>query len=140
MPPKKEWGPTVRYLVAGGTAFGVDFAILAFLKEWVGLPVSLSAAIAFLVSFAYTYTVQRRFTFRSTAPQARSLLRYTLLVLFNTGATALIVWAFSLTWVGWVGGKVIAVIATTVWNFFAYKTWVFGSARPADNRSDSKEE
>lgn len=115
----------VRYLIAGGLSFLVDFGLLALLHNVLLWPVWLASGVSFLLSFAFTYTIQRVFSFGSRAPHGRAVLRYTLLVAFNTLATILIVSLVNASVVGWAGGKVVATVVTTVWNYFAYRYWVF---------------
>jgi putative flippase GtrA len=115
----------VRYLIAGGLSFIVDFGMLAVLHEVLHWPTWIATAVAFIISFAFTYTIQRVFAFGGTSPHGTTLVKYTVLVIFNLVATTLIV-----SWIGqssitWAGGKVIATVATTVWNYFVYKYWVF---------------
>lgn len=80
-----------RYLIAGGIAFLVDFGLLALFRDVVGWPVWLATGAAFLISFAFTYTIQRVFSFGSRAPHGTALAKYTALVAFNTLATVAIV-------------------------------------------------
>lgn len=127
----------VRYLLAGGISFLVDLGLLALFHSVFGWPVWTATGAAFLISFAFTYTLQRLFSFMATTPHGRALLRYTLLVGFNTLATVAIVSAVNASLVGWVGGKVIATAVTTVWNYFAYKYWVFAPA--SGNDTDAPE-
>ena len=103
----------------------MDLGLLALFHEVFGWPTWLSAGLAFIISFAFTYTIQRWFTFGSQAPHGRALFRYTALVAFNTLATAAIVGLIDLTPAGWVVGKVAATALTTIWNYFAYRYWVF---------------
>jgi putative flippase GtrA len=117
----------VRYLLVGGSAFLVDLGLLTVLHELLGWPVGLASPVAFVVSFVYTYSLQR-IAFRSESPHGRALVRYLLLVGANTVATALIVAGVDMTAAGWVVGKVVSTGVTSVWNYFAYKHWVF---RPA---------
>jgi putative flippase GtrA len=119
-----DWS-ALRYLIAGGVAFLVDFGMLALFREVFGWPTWLAAGVAFVLSFAFTYTIQRAFSFGSDAPHGRALLRYSLLVVFNTLATAAIVALIDLTPAGWAVGKVVATALTTVWNYFVYRFWVF---------------
>lgn len=123
--------PMVRYLLAGGVAFLVDFGLLALFHEVFGWVTWLAAGVAFILSFAFTYFIQRVFSFESTAPHGTALIKYTLLVAFNTLATAIIVGLVDQSALSWAGGKVIATAVTTVWNYFAYKYWVFASPRSA---------
>jgi putative flippase GtrA len=111
-------------------AFLVDLGLLALLRVGLGWPTAIAAAVAFLVSFAFTYTIQRTLGFMSSAPHGRALVRYTILVVINTVATALIVWLLDQTVAGWAGGKVVATAVTTVWNYFAYRWWVFADTAP----------
>jgi len=130
---RRAWGHSaVRYLVAGGIAFVADFAILWVLHEVLGIHVAVAAPIGFLASFVVTYTLQRTVAFMSDAKVVPSVARYTALVLANTFATGAIVWAIDAAGAGWVVGKVVAVAATALWNYFAYRYWVFAS--PDDER------
>jgi len=92
------------------------------------VPVWLATAIAFLASFAFNYSLQRAFSFSSRDSHGRTLAKYVALVAFNTLATVLIVAALDSSALGWGGGKVAATVATTVWNYFAYRYWVFVAA------------
>ena len=119
----------VRDLGAGGLAFLVDFGLLALLHGVLGVATWLAAALAFVISFAFTYTIQRMFSFGSQVPHGPALLKYTLLVAVNTVATAVIVALVDQSPLSWAGGKIIATCVTTVWNYFAYRYWVFAEPR-----------
>jgi putative flippase GtrA len=121
----------VRYLAVGGFCFLVDLALLWFLHEILPIPLVVAAPVAFLASFAVTYTLQRVVAFASDAKVVPSVGRYTALVVFNTVATTGIVWAVDAVGWGWLAGKIAAVVATTVWNYFAYRYWVFASREKA---------
>ncbi len=123
----------VRYLVAGGLAFAADLALLWLAHEVGRIPLAIATPLAFLASFAITYTLQRTVAFASDAKVVPSVARYTALVVFNTLATTAIVWMVAELGGGWVAGKVVAVAATTTWNYFAYRFWVFRTPSP---RSD----
>lgn len=124
----------VRYLLVGGFCFVVDVALLWIAHESLGVPLPIATPVAFLASFAVTYTMQRVVAFASDSKMVPSVARYTALVVFNTLATTGIVWAVDALAGGWFVGKVLAVVATTVWNYFAYRYWVFASspARSSD--------
>ncbi len=115
----------VRYLVAGGLAFLVDVGVLALLRQVLDWPLWLATGVAFIASFFFTYSIQRIFSFESNAAHGAALLKYAALVGFNTMAVVGIVALFNTTPIGWLGGKVIATAVSTVWNYFAYRYWVF---------------
>jgi len=122
---------SVRYLLVGGICFLVDVGILAFLSQVLHWQLWLATGVAFVASFFFTFFVQRILAFRSTAPHGLSLLKYAILVAFNTIATVGVVSLFAVLPDGWLIGKVIATAITTIWNFFAYRYWVFAHRVPA---------
>lgn len=119
----------VRYLIAGGLSFLVDFGLLTLFRQVLGWQLWVATAVAFLVSFVFNYLIQRIFSFGSTTPHGIALVKYSILVAFNTVATVVIVDLMNQTAAGWGVGKVASTAATTVWNYFAYRYWVFRERR-----------
>ena len=134
-----DWS-ALRYLIAGVAAFLFDFGLLWLFREVFGFPTWLAAGVAFVLSFAVTYTIQRVFSFGSDAPHGRALFRYSVLVVFNTLATAAIVGLIDLTPAGWAVGKVVATVMTTIWNYFVYRFWVFAPKRGDETSKESAED
>lgn len=124
----------VRYLIVGGFCFLVDVGLLWLIHDVLGAPLVVATPVAFLASFFVTYTLQRIVAFESNAKVVPSVGRYTALVVFNTLATTAIVWGVSAVGAPWLLGKVLAVAATTAWNYFAYRYWVFSTARKESAR------
>lgn len=122
----------MRFLVVGGFSFLFDIGLLWLLHEVFGIPLAISTPAAFLMSFVVTYTLQRTVAFRSSEGVAPSAVRYTILVAVNTVATTLIVAAADAMGLPWGIGKVAAVVATTVWNYFLYRYWVFAKRKVDD--------
>jgi putative flippase GtrA len=120
----------VRYLLAGALSFLVDFGLLALLHEIFGWPVWLASGCSFLLSFVFTYSIQRVYSFGSRVPHGRALIKYSALVALNTLATIVIVALINQSVLSWAGGKIIATAVTTAWNYFAYKYWVFADNPP----------
>ncbi|PJJ61733.1 GtrA family protein [Compostimonas suwonensis] len=118
-----------RYLLIGGASFALDVGILALLHEVFGWPLWLATGTSFLLSFVFNYSLQKSFSFGSRGQHVSTLVKYLVLLAFNTGATVLIVALIDSTVLGWGGGKVVATIVTTVWNYFAYRYWVFRAPR-----------
>lgn len=119
----------VRYLLVGGMAFLIDIGLLAILHELIGVPLVAATPTAFLTSFGVTYLLQRTITFDGMSAWGPSAVKYTLLVVFNAFATTAIVSGIDAMGLTWEIGKVAAVTATTVWNYFAYRYWVFTERR-----------
>lgn len=125
-------GPPGRYLMVGVLSFAVDFLLLILLHEWFGVALWLATPVAFLTSLAANYVLQRFFTFSGTATRGTSFLKYMALVAFNTVAASIIVSGFEALGGSYMLGKVLSTAMMTVWNFFAYKYWVFTSAKTDD--------
>ena len=115
----------VRYLTAGGLAFAFDFGFLWLLHEVFLVPLVIATPTAFLASFVVSYSLQRTVAFRAESAVAPSVVKYALLVAANTVLTTGIVWGADRLGLPWEAGKVLAVIATTIGNYFAYRYWVF---------------
>lgn len=120
------WGfSAVRYLVVGAFSFAFDVGLLALLHNVFGIALPVSTPVAFLLSFLVTFSLQRSLAFRSTDGVAPSMLRYTSLVAANAVATTLIVALADASGLPWLVGKIAAVVCTTIWNYFAYRNWIF---------------
>ena len=124
--------------MTGGMAFLLDFGLLALFHEVFGWEVWLATGLAFAITFAFNFTAQKLFTFTSTSQTSSSLLRFTLLVAFNTVATVAIVTLISLTPAGWAAGKIVATVVTTVWNYFIYRYWVFAAPNTTNEQTEAK--
>ena len=121
----------LRYLVAGGLAFAFNVLLLNVFREVLGLPTSLSALLAFWASFFFTYSLQRMFAFRSEASVRASLFRYSVLVAFNSVVVAFVVTVCHDVLGLGLGSSQLVATAITVWNYFAYKHWVYARRSPA---------
>lgn len=124
-----------RYLLVGGASFLIDFGLLALLYAALAWPLWIATGTAFLTSFVFNYAMQRSFSFGSTEKHVSTLVKYLVLLAFNTVATIAIVWLLDLGGLGWGVGKVAATLITTGWNYFAFKYWVFRSPRAATSRN-----
>lgn len=122
----------VRYLAVGGFSFLFDVFVLWLLHEIFHVPLPISTPVAFLLSFAVTYTLQRTVAFRADDGVAPSIVKYAVLVAVNTVATTAIVWVADALGMPWIVGKVAAVVMTTIWNYFAYRYWVFAARKVVD--------
>lgn len=115
-----------RYLVVGGLSYAVNVLLLNLLVEVVHLPRAwVAAPAAFLLTFVVSYTLQRVFAFRSEADVTGSVVRYTILVAINLVAQSLIHAGCERAGLGLATSQFIATGVTTVWNYFAYKHWVY---------------
>lgn len=120
-----------KYLLVGGSAFALDFGLLALLKSGVGLPAWLAAALAFALSTAWSFFLQRKVTFSADMNVGNSAARYGILLVANMLLTAGIVEVFDRLLEMYLVGKVVATALTTAWNFPIMKYWVYPQREPS---------
>ena len=53
----------LKFLVVGGTAFVIDYGVLIFSKEVIGLSTLISAALGFTISVVYNYIASVKWVF-----------------------------------------------------------------------------
>jgi len=132
---RRMWSEdAVRYLTAGILSFGFDVGLLWLLHDVLGVALPIATPLAFLASFLVTYTLQRVLAFRARSSVPKSAAKYTLLVAVNTVLTTGIVWGVAELGAPWLAGKTVAVIVTTVGNYFAYRHWVFSPPKETSSR------
>lgn len=124
-PPAGELG---RFLVAGLSAVGVDFAVYFLLAQYAALPLAVCKTLSFCSGALVSFVLNRIFTFRARhGSTAQQVILFTLLygvtlglnVAVNAAALALGVWQ-SLAWL-------LATGASTVANFVGMKFVVFAA-------------
>lgn len=115
----------VGYLLAGGVSLSLDLASLFCLHGLLGLPLVPSTTIAYLVGLSTNYGINRVWVFNGGDFLGRSAGRYGLLVAFNYAATIMVVSSLTHAGASYIVAKVVAIAATVVWNFLAYRHWVF---------------
>jgi putative flippase GtrA len=125
----------VGYLASGGGSMLLDVATLVFLRSGLGVALPLATGVAYLAGLLSNFLLNRYLVFSSSQSAASSGLRYLTLVVFNYAMTVLVVTGLSAVGVPYLIGKGIAVGLTLVWNFLAYRHWVFPeSAGPVNQR------
>jgi putative flippase GtrA len=115
----------VGYLVAGGLSLLLDIATLFVMHGLLHIPLIVAVSIAYLVGLFSNYSINRYWVFSGGESLGRSAFRYGLLVAFNYSATVLIVAGLTSAGISYIVGKFIAVGGTLIWNYLAYKHWVF---------------
>lgn len=127
------------YTATGVGAWVIDNGLFTVLKAIFGVydlftvaghlltTVALYTVISMVAGFLFSFLSNRKWTFRSDGRVVRQFIRCVLLLVFNTVVTALLVnlsafspWGFlpDLVKYGMSG-------VTGVWNYFAYKHWVY---------------
>ena len=123
---------TVRYLLVGGCSLLLDLGLLTLSYRVFGLPLGVATAIGFWGSFAFNFTLQKKFAFANVSPTGRSLWRYCVLLVVNSIINIAVVALFDRLGWGFAVGKIAVTAAQTVWNYFVYRYWVFSNTARVD--------
>ncbi|HLZ15024.1 MAG TPA: GtrA family protein [Candidatus Saccharimonadales bacterium] len=116
----------VRYLVIGGSTFGIDFFLLVFLHAALGVRVLVAASISYWTSIVFNFLMNRFWTFDSKdSPLHRHMTFYGLLLAVNYGFTVGFIGLLTHVGVHYTIAKVIAVAIQMIWTYLAYKKVVF---------------
>jgi putative flippase GtrA len=117
----------VRYILAGGLSYAIELSVLLVLYKLFGLSAELSTAIAFWIGLTASFILQKIFAFRDYEKTVKAVSKqvgvYAALVGFNYLFTLAVVAAFPAKWV--VFSRTLALIITTVWNYYIYKKIIF---------------
>lgn len=124
-----------RYLLIGTINTAIDFGILFMLTWLISTPKELANIISTAIAFSFSFVANRSFTFRShTGNVRRQLLLFTLVTLFGLWVIQTIIIALlapifiSLNFsqpVALFISKLIATVASLIWNYLLYTNVVF---------------
>ena len=116
----------IRFLLTGGLATVVQYAVLGVCMQMLGWSASLASGTGYLAGSVLSYVINYYFTFASGRPphQAAPLFYIMVAVGLVINSSAMAVLAGSLGWNPWLS-QFIATLLTLIWNFVAARLWVF---------------
>ena len=119
--------PVVRYVIVGGCTYAFELAVIV-LATHEGMSAVWSVALSFWLGLMVSFVLQKLITFgdrrthhRVVVPQ---LAAFSALVMFNFGFTLLVTKLFQHV-MPVVVVRTLALLITTIWNFWLYKTRIF---------------
>jgi putative flippase GtrA len=120
-----------RYIITGGGSFVFEFSVLFGLKH-AGLSNEWAVGISYWVGLTVSFVLQKFITFEDTDKSAKRVGRQ----LFLYGILVAINYAFAITFTSWLAthinfylARVVALLITTFFNFYAYKSHIFGTKK-----------
>ena len=130
----KKHGDKFRFAIVGGANTALDFFVL-FLLVNLGVNKVIANFISTSVALVFSFFVNKSFTFKNTDKNARKQFIVFLLITL-TGLWLLqpvIIWVTSLILGTYISsenillfvGKMIATVASLVWNYILYSRFVF---------------
>lgn len=119
--------PLLRYIGVGGTIYLLELVVI-FIAQRAGASTVLAVAISFWIGLLISFAAQKAITFRDRRLHRKvlvpQLLAVGLLVVFNFLFTIFVAHLLqSLLPAALV--RTLALGATTIWNFYLYKTHIF---------------
>lgn len=115
------------YLLAGGTATSVHYAVLLVLVEVFAFPAAGSAAVGALCGAAVAYLVNRHFTFSASGVRHQQAVpRFLLIALFGAALNGALVWAgvHLLTW-HYLVAQAVATLVVLGLTYQLNRSWTF---------------
>ena len=122
----------LKFGVVGFIAFAVDYGVLMFLSQVMGVDSVIAAAISFSISVVVNYLASMRYVFshREDMSATREFTLFVILSLVGLGINELIMWAGTrLLGTSGLAVTAVKICATTVvmiWNFVSRKKWLDG--------------
>ena len=118
----------VFFLFSGGTAAVVDLGLLYILVDFFDIWYLLSAAIAFIVAFFVSFTLQKFVTFvehsRDRIP--KQLVQYFSFAIFNLGMNTLLMYiVVEKIMIHYLLAQIIASGIIALYSYFVYKYFIF---------------
>ena len=128
----------MRFAVVGGIAFVIDFGLLLFLTEYVGLNYLLSATISFIVSVIVNYLLSIAWVFTAAKGQPKSKTKSAIqIILFFILSTCglfinngIIWFSVEILSISYIIGKLVATFVVMVFNFITRKILLEGKRAP----------
>jgi putative flippase GtrA len=122
-----------RYLVVGGVAFVVDYALLVLLTELAGVNYLASAVFAFVAGLAVNYVLCTKFVFagRTLSNRGVEFAVFAAIGVVGLGLTELILWCGEeVVGLDYRLAKFVAVAVVLAWNFGVRRAVLFRSVTP----------
>ncbi len=117
-----------RYTFVGGFAFIIDFSLLFFLTEFVGIHYLISAAIALTAGLIINYFLSIHWVFdkRKMVNKSVEFTLFAVIGIIGLGLNELFIWVFTeFAGLYYLLSKIISTAIVYLWNFFARKFTLF---------------
>lgn len=117
----------LRFVLVGGGATALMYALLIIQVEWLHWPVVAASSLAYLLSALCNYAANYHYTFASQARHQLALPRFFAIALVGLALNGALMALFvhGLHW-HYLIGQVLATGLVLLWNFAANRRWTFG--------------
>jgi putative flippase GtrA len=119
--------PGYRYLIIGGSVYALELVVIVAAQA-LGASAVAAVGLSFWIGLVVSFFLQKLVTFSDKRTHHKVLIpqvaAFSLLVLFNFGFTILVTKLLSNV-IPAVATRTLALLITTIWNFYLYKTRIF---------------
>ena len=124
-----------RYVVIGLSVYAFELAVIVIAQQE-GASAVAAVGLSFWLGLFLSFGLQKFVTFGDKRTHRQVLIpqfvAFAVLVLFNFGFTLLVAHIFANVWPAWIS-RSLALAATTLWNFYLYRTRIFSLGRGVIN-------
>lgn len=117
----------IRFGFVGGGAFAIDYGVMIFFTEIVGINYLISSAISFVVSVIFNYILSVKWVFDVSGErsQAQDLVVFMVLSIIGLGINQLIMWlAVEKLYIFYMLAKIGATAVVMIYNFVTRKLFL----------------
>ena len=125
----KKHAKKLRFTIVGGVNTAIDFGIL-FLLAGLGIDKIIANYISTSIALTFSFFANKKYTFKSQASAKRQIAPFLIVTLIGLWAIQpLIIWAYTTTFGDSSSAlfiaKLLATVASLVWNYLLYSRVVF---------------
>lgn len=131
----KKHAEKIRFAIVGGANTALDFGILLILTNFFGMGVIGANYISTSLSLIFSFFVNKSFTFKSTSGNAKKqfalFITVTLIGLWVLQPLIILGVDSAVAQFNWnenvvtIGAKLVATVASLIWNYLLYSRLVF---------------
>lgn len=122
---RKLFSAFLRYVVAGGVGFLIDYGVLLLCHEVIGIHYLLAATLGFIAGLVFVYAASNKWVFdqrKMESSKVKEFSVFSLIGIVGLGLTVLFMWAFT-DGLGMMPriSKLFTTALVMLWNFGARK-------------------
>jgi putative flippase GtrA len=113
------------FLVVGGFATGLQYAIMALLMALAGVPALAASNTGFAISAVANYLLNAKLTFRSERSHASTLPRFAVTAALGLGINSLLLSLLIAAGLHPAPAQILTTAGVLIWNYTLNALWTF---------------
>nr|WP_217344293.1 GtrA family protein [Noviherbaspirillum sp. L7-7A]MBV0878429.1 GtrA family protein [Noviherbaspirillum sp. L7-7A] len=113
------------FLVVGGFATGLQYAIMALLMALAGVPALAASNTGFAISAVANYLLNAKLTFRSERSHASTLPRFAVTAALGLGINSLLLSLLIAAGLHPAPAQILSTAGVLIWNYTLNALWTF---------------